>query len=254
MNIVILLIIVILIIFFIKKNTNKQNLSNSTIIQLNNNNINKLKKELDNYQPIIITNILTKFESFETLCFEVLSNFTDNIKVSKKNKLLEDDSYSMTIDSFIKNIQNNGLVVYNDDHFFETYTFQNITEDINNLLNCFKTYYHINIFPSDTNTPILKNTRDYIFLFIYDGDISLNLINPFENPTIDSYPITYKNKTSVVSIPEDTKNTLNVVQIIARTGKIVSIPKGWLYYYTSDSPSIVVTAYGSNFLNQIFSS
>ena len=251
MNIFIPLVLIAIVIIIFRKYQNKLVFKDTTIIQLNNNNMNKLEKELKNNQPIVITNVLTKFESFETLCFDVLVNFNDNIKVIKKNELLGKDTYIINIDSFIDNIVNNDYVVYNDNDFFNIYTFQNITENINKIVNSYKTNYNINIFSLGTNTPILKNNDDKRFLFIYDGEIIVNLINPFNN-NINAFEIIDNNKSLIVSISDDNKKTLNLVQIIGRTGKIIFIPKGWLYYYTTIKPNIVITATGNDFINQIF--
>jgi len=242
---IIILVSIIIIYSNIKSIPLKKNVE---IIQLKNYDSVKIINEIQKNQPIILMNTLTKFNSFETLCFDTLVKLNDNINLLPKNNLLKKSSKSIyRIGEYIKSINNNDLVLFNDVDFFDNYTFENINEDINRILGNNHIYLKfINIFPNNSNTPILKNIYDSTYLFIYDGEIMVNLINPYSNKNLDNHKLIKNNNCHMVDIADTDKNTLKVIQIIGRTGKIIYIPQGWYYYYTSIKSNIVVTGAGTN--------
>ena len=250
--IVYIIIIIVIILLYFKFKPKVNTYYSNEIIQINNFSKNKLEKYIQENQPIVLINTLTEFNSFETLCFEILKSIKENLIGYKKNKILDNDGIIIKLDKYCNNINNSNYIIYNNDTFLEKYNFENLDQDINILLNdSNKKNYTLTITPANINIPITKCTKNRTFLLIYDGNLILNLINPTSNPSIDKFKIININNNSVLSINDISKTEFKVLQIICKPGKIISIPKHWYYYYSTIEPSIIVTLTESNILDII---
>lgn len=242
MNFLLILIVIVIIIVVYKLRKKSLNMGKTEIYQLNNFSKETYQKYLKFYSPIVITNYLIEFPSFETLCFEVLKGIDKNVQVSSKNKLtLKNERKWINLKTYIDSINNTDNVLYDNYSFFKQYTFEKIIDNYSSLMLTSNPRYCLNIFPNNFNSPITKNTMDKLIFLIYDGEININLINIYnkynsklnnlKNFKLNGFPIIFENSI---------KLNLNEISIIGRPGKIIIIPKGWWYYIETKKPSILV--------------
>lgn len=239
MTIIIIIIILIILYQLIQKNSKS---GDTDIYQINNFNKNIYKKYLNLNRPIIITNYLTDFPSFETLCFDVIKNFNIKIAIKLKNKLFFRENKIENLQNYINNINTTNYVIYNNNSYFRNYTFEKLIDNYKSLTLTDNPKYFLNIFPSNFKTPITKNNDNKLFFLIYDGYVLINLLNPnninneklndIKSIKLDHYKVLLKNNLK-----------LEETAIVCRPGKIIIIPNNWWYYIESKKPSIIVKLY-----------
>jgi hypothetical protein len=245
MNVFIIIIIVVVILIIIYKFSKRASVAGDTeIYQIDNFN-NKIYNEYLNYdRPIVITNYLTEFPSFEVLCLDVLKDIDIDIIIQPKNKLAFKKKKFMNLRNYINSINTTNDVIYNNYSYFKHFTFEQIIPNYKTLTKTLNPKYCLNIFPNNFNTPITKNLNSKLLFLIYDGEVLINLLNPnnMNNQKLNDMKfITLDN--SRILFDSEEKLELEPVSIICRPGKIVLIPEGWWYYIESVKPTVLVKLY-----------
>lgn len=246
MNAIIILIIVIIILYIIYKFSRRSAVEGDTeIYQIDKFNRKIYKKYLAYHKPIVITNYLTDFPSFETICFDVLKDIDINIKVQPKNKLaFKKKKKFINLRDYINNISNTNDVIYNNYAYFKHFTFERIIPNYKSITLTMNPKYCLNIFPNNFNTPITKNLNNKLLFLIYDGKVLINLLNPnnMNNQKLNDMKFITQDNSRIL-FDNENKLELEPIQIICRPGKIIVIPQNWWYYIETEQPSILVKLY-----------
>ena len=245
MSLLIIFVIIVIIIVIYKLSRKSSSLGNTDIYQINNFNKNEYSEHLKHRRPIVITNYLTDFPSFEVLCFSVLKDIDIDILLQPKNKLAFKKMKKFSnLRAYVNSIDNSEYVVYNNYSYFEHFTFEKIISNYKSLTLSMMPKYCLNIFPNNFNTPITKNINTKLLFLIYDGEVLINLLNPnnINNEKLNNMKFMTLDNSKIL-FDNDENLQLEPVSIICRPGKIIVIPEGWWYYIESVKPSVLVKLY-----------
>ena len=226
------IVALIIIVYYIQgRNNTKKDVN---IYQIDEFNMIIYKKYIAYNQPIIILNKLTEFPSFEVLYLDVLKDMDIELYCKNKKNIIKKKKNIVKISDIINNSE---LVVFNNREYFNYFTYENIETDFKDLTQKNNIKYSLNILPTIFNSPIIKAV-ERTFILIYDGEIVVNLINPYNKNNklknvvkLDDLYI-YDNKSKHL--------TIEPIQIICRTGKILVVPTNWWFYIETIIPSLLV--------------
>ena len=241
MNLLIILIIIIILVVIYYLSNKTTNDGDTDIYQINKFDNKIYKKYLTYNKPIVITNYLIEFPSFEVLCLEVLKNIDINIITKKKDRLAFKKTEFKNLAEYIKSINSTDYVIYNNYSYFKHFTYEKLLENYKTLTDSLNPKYSLNILPLNFNTPITKNLNNKLIYLIYDGKITINLLNPYNMNNKKLNDSKYlKLDDSYIIFDNENKLELEPVQILCSPGKIIFIPKNWWYYIVTIEPSVLV--------------
>ena len=225
----IFLTIVILTIKFIYEIYNIN--SNAVLEQLQSANSGEIFEHLKERKPLLIHNLVNKYEKYNNLSFEKLSEDNPGLIIHDNNRYLSLKSFNDEKNMYIyKNKE-----LYESLHLKEL--FDKIYEPFSSQLHIYKRY--LTSFYKGLNSIILtKNKHNLCLINQIYGQSKLYLFNP-------------KHKNDIINKSNDSikkyGQKINLTQ-----GLSLYIPVEWYYFYECENESIIGEILSDNYFTVIF--
>lgn len=205
--------------------------TNAILEQLQNANKEEISEIIKENKPLLVHNLVNKYDKFNNLSFNKLSQDNQGLIINDNNKYL-------SLKSFVD--QTNMYIYRNKD----LYQLLNLKELFDNIYEPFSSQIHFNkkyllSFYKGLNSTQLNKNKHNLFLFcqIY-GNSKLYLFNP-------------KHKNDILN--KTNNNIKKYGQKINLTqGLLLYIPIEWYYFYECDNESIIGEIISDNYFTVIF--
>lgn len=229
MNRILLIIIFLLFNYTGYLNINRYN-KDAEIVILTTDNTIDIIDAMDDLNPLILKNSLTKCEILNNSTLQKL--LTNNV-----GYIINDNNKNISFDSFEG--ENNISLYHNskciDDFNIKT-SLDKIFSPLDTHLTC-NTQHYMNIFKGNQKTKILKQINNTCMYSCLDGKCTFYLINP---KYLHNNEFNYNN-------PKKWSN-----KIVLSRGEILSIPANWDYYYESEEELVMTLSVSDKYNTYLY--
>ena len=205
--------------------------TNAILEQLQNANKEEISEIIKENKPLLVHNLVNKYDKFNNLSFDKLSQDNQGLIINDNNKYL-------SLKSFVD--QTNMYIYRNKD----LYQLLNLKELFDNIYEPFYSQLHINkqyllsFYKGLNSIKLNKNKHNLCLICQIYGNSKLYLFNP-------------KHKNDILN--KTNNNIKKYGQKINLTqGLLLYIPIEWYYFYECDNESIIGEIISDNYFTVIF--
>tara|TARA_A200000113_G_C8838275_1_gene345969 strand:+ start:423 stop:1127 length:705 start_codon:yes stop_codon:yes gene_type:complete len=225
----IFLTIIILTIKFIYEIHNIN--SNAVLEQLQSANSEEIFEHLKERKPLLIHNLVNKYEKFNNLSFEKLSGDNPGLIILDNNRYLSLKSFN----------EEQNMYLYKNKDLYETLHLKELFDTIYipfySHLHTYKRYL-MSLYKGLNSIELTKNKHNLCLINQIYGQSKLYLFNP-------------KHKNDIINKPNDSikkyGQKINLTQ-----GLSLSIPVEWYYFYECENESIIGEIVSDNYFTVIY--
>lgn len=205
--------------------------SNAVLEQLQSANSEEIFEHLKERKPLLIHNLVNKYEKFNILSFDKLSLDNPGLIIHDKNRYLSLKSFTEEQNMYI--YKNKDL--YESLHLKEL--FDSIYEPFYSQLHTYKRYL-MSFYKGLNSIELTKNKHNLCLINQIYGQSKLYLFNP-------------KHKNDIINKPNDSikkyGQKINLTQ-----GLSLYIPVEWYYFYECENESIIGEILCDNYFTVIY--
>lgn len=226
------LIFLTIIILTIKHIYEIHNINTNTVLeQLQSANSEEIFEHLKERKPLLIHNLVNKYEKYNNLSFEKLSEDNPGLIIHDNNRYLSLKSFTEEQNMYI--YKNKDL--YESLHLKEL--FNSIYEPFSSGLHVYKRYL-MSLYKGLNSIILTKNKHNLCLINQIYGKTKVYLFNP-------------KHKNDIINKPNDSikkyGQKINLTQ-----GLSLYIPIEWYYFYECENESIIGEILSDNYFTVIY--
>ena len=226
------LFLLLIIILIIKHIYEIHNINTDAVLeQLQNANKEEIFKHLKERKPLLIHNLVNKYNKFNNLSFYKLSQDNPGLIINHNNKYL-------SLKSFIKE---NNIYIHKNKNLYQSL---NLKELFDNIYEPFSSQLHINkqyllsFYKGLNSIELFKNKHNLCLISQIYGKSKVYLFNP-------------KHKNDILN--KSNENIKKYGQKINLTqGLLLYIPIEWYYFYECENESIISEIFSDNYFTVIY--
>ena len=226
------LIILIIITLIIKHIYEIYNINTNAILEeLQNANSEELLEKINERKPLLIHNIVNKYDKFNNLSFDKLSQYNQGLIIHDNNRYLSLKSFT----------EENNMYIYRNKDLYQSLKlkelFDNIYNPFNSQLHVYRRYL-LSLYKGLNSIQLTKNNHNlYLISQIY-GNSKLYLFNP-------------KHKNDILN--KTNNNIKKYGQKINLTqGLLLYVPIEWYYFYEVENEAIIGEIISDNYFTVVY--
>ena len=205
--------------------------TNAMVEQLQSANSEEISEYLKERKPLLIHNLVNKYEKFNDLSFQKLSDDNSGLIIHDENRYLSLKSFS----------EENNMYLYRNKDLYESLRlrelFDTIYEPFSSPIHSYKRYL-LSFYKGLNSIQLIKNKHNLCLISQIYGNSKLYLFNP-------------KHKNDILGQTND--NIKKYGQKINLTqGLLLSIPVEWYYFYEVEQESIIGEIISDNYFTVIY--
>lgn len=205
--------------------------TNATLEQLQSANSEEISEFLKERKPLLIHNLVNKYEKFNNLSFQKLSDDNSGLIILDENRYLSLKSFS----------EENNMYLYRNKDLYESLRlqelFDTIYEPFSSSIHSYKRYL-LSLYKGLNSIQLTKNKHNLCLISQIYGNSKLYLFNP-------------KHKNDILGLTNDSikkyGQKINLTQ-----GLLLSIPVEWYYFYEVEQESIIAEIICDNYFTVIY--
>jgi hypothetical protein len=217
------------------------NVNTSAILeQLPNANSEEITEHLKERKPLLIHNLVNKYEKFNNLSFQKLSDDNPGLIIHDENRYLALKSFS----------EENNMYLYRNKDLYESLhlkeLFDTLYEPFSSQLHTYKRYL-LSFYKGLNSIQLTKNKHNLCLISQIYGKSNVYLFNPKHKNDIIS-----PNGTNGMSVKSNDSIKKYGQKINLTQGLLLYIPVEWYYFYEVEQESIIGEILSDNYFTFIY--
>ena len=235
---IIYLIFLTIIILTIKHIYEIHNINTNAILeQLQSANSDEINEHLKERKPLLIHNLVNKYEKFNNLSFEKLSQDNPGLIIYDNNRYLSLKSFS----------DEQNMYIYRNQELYKSLNLKELFDSIyipfQSQLHTYKRYL-MSFYKGLNSIQLTKNKHNLCLISQIYGNTKLYLFNPkHKNDIINKSNGEIKSNENIKKYGQK----INLTQ-----GLVLSIPIEWYYFYEVENESIIGEIICDNYFTVIY--
>jgi hypothetical protein len=206
---------------------------NSTLIQIQDPNEINIKENLKNKSPLIVYNLISKYDSLSEITIESLIQ-------NNPGYIINDNGRNISLSTFSEESVKQ-MVVFNNPHMIKDFKFNKEYDEIlklfgDNLICNLK--HELSIFKGNHALSLLQNKHNIQLFTQINGTTTFYIFNPKHESDI-------KNKNN-----HEIKKWATKIDL--KPGLLLYIPPNWNYIYEINNDSILCSSYCDNYFTFLY--
>ena len=219
--------------------------TSATLEQLQSANLEEINEHLKERKPLLIHNLVNKYEKFNNLSFQKLSDDNPGLIIHDENRYLALKSFS----------EENNMYLYRNKDLYESLhlkeLFDTLYEPFSSQLHTYKRYL-LSFYKGLNSIQLTKNKHNLCLISQIYGKSNVYLFNPkHKNDIISTNGITNGTTNGTTDRTNDSikkyGQKINLTQ-----GLLLYIPVEWYYFYECDTESIIGEIVSDNYFTVIY--
>jgi len=208
------------------------NINTSAILeQLQSANSEEIAENLKERKPLLIHNLVNKYEKFNNLSFQKLSDDNPGLIIHDENRYLALKSFS----------EENNMYLYRNKDLYESLhlkeLFDTLYEPFSSQLHTYKRYL-LSFYKGLNSIQLTKNKHNLCLISQIYGKSNVYLFNP-------------KHKNDII-LPTNDSIKKYGQKINLTQGLLLYIPVEWYYFYEVENESIIGEIISDNYFTVIY--
>ena len=212
--------------------------TSATLEQLQSANSEEITEHLKERKPLLIHNLVNKYEKFNNLSFQKLSDDNPGLIIHDENRYLALKSFS----------EENNMYLYRNKDLYESLhlkeLFDTLYEPFSSQLHTYKRYL-LSFYKGLNSIQLTKNKHNLCLISQIYGKSNVYLFNPKHKNDIilQTNDMSAKSNDSIKKYGQK----INLTQ-----GLLLYIPVEWYYFYECDTESIIGEIISDNYFTVIY--